>query len=68
MSGRSAPETIEPVVVSREPWWALPPQSGQDELECKWGYLLRYSDGHFEFDDSERPTDEEIKNRTSCRI
>lgn len=54
-------------IVSREPWWALPPKEGEDEMQCTWGYLIWYSNGDFEFDDSVRPTDDEIRERTSCR-
>ncbi len=55
-------------LLSREPWWALPPQNGQDEMECDWGWLLMYSDGSFFFDTSTRPSDEEIKARKGCRL
>lgn len=55
-------------LVTREPWWAEPPKAGQDELECEWGWLEIYSDGSFYFDSSTRPTDDEIKARSSCRL
>lgn len=58
----------EAKLVSREPWWAVPPQPGQDELTCQWGWLEFYSDGNFRFDDSSKPTDEEIGARKGCRI
>jgi hypothetical protein len=54
------------VVVSREPWWKKPPARGQNVLSCEWGWLEIYSDGGFHFDESSRPTDEEILNRKSC--
>jgi hypothetical protein len=55
-------------LVSREPWWELPPRPGQDEMECRWGWLPAYSDGTFVFDMSTRPTDEEIQARKGCRL
>lgn len=61
------PKTLEArTLVSREPWWAVPPKPGQDEMELGWGYLELYSDGHFAFNRT-RPSDEEIRNRKSCR-
>jgi len=53
-------------VVNREPWWLHPPEAGQDEMSCTWTYLLTYSDGTFGVDHT-RPSDDEIKNRRSCR-
>lgn len=53
-------------VVSREPWWATPPTPGQPEAEIDWGWLVMYDQGPPEFI-AERPTDEEISNRKSCR-
>lgn len=55
-------------LVSREPWWALPPQPGQVELDCEWGWLEVYSDGTCEFDCTTRPTDAEILARKGCRL
>ena len=55
-------------LVTREPWWAVPPKLGQDVLECEWGWLEIYSDGSFSFDASSRPTDDEIRARSSCRL
>ncbi|MCB1875791.1 MAG: hypothetical protein KDH88_07450 [Chromatiales bacterium] len=54
-------------LVSREPWWKLPPAQGQNPMACEWGYLIVYSDGSVAFDDLTRPTDEEIANRKGCR-
>jgi hypothetical protein len=56
-------------ILSKEPWWARPPHPGQDENELEWGWLVHYSEGEprFEFV-RERPTDEQIRNRKSCRI
>ncbi|MGY2343425.1 hypothetical protein ACW9HW_29720 [Pseudomonas sp. SDO5532_S415] len=56
-------------IISKEPWWAVPPKSGQDESELEWGWLVHYNEGEprFEFV-KERPTDSEIRNRKSCRI
>ncbi|MGH8349719.1 MAG: hypothetical protein ACRES5_24630 [Pseudomonas sp.] len=56
-------------IISKEPWWARPPEPGQDELKLEWGWLVHYSEGEprFEFI-RERPTDEEIRQRKSCRI
>lgn len=56
------------VEIRREPWWALPPEAGEDELTLRWGYLIWFSNGEFEFDESMRPSDDEIINRTSCFI
>lgn len=56
----------QPKLLSREPWWATPPRPGQDELECEWGWLEVWSDGRFEFI-RERPSDDEIRRRKSCR-
>ena len=55
------------ILLSREPWWAAPPNAGQDELELEWGWLEIYSDGSFNFDET-RPTDDEIKNRPGCHL
>mgnify|MGYP003624869650 CR=1 FL=1 len=58
----------EPVkLISREPWWATPPSIFESEDDVVWGYLEHYSDGTWRFTD-ERPTDEEIRGRKSCRI
>lgn len=54
-------------IVSREPWWHMPPLPDQDELTCQWEWLVLWSDGSFTVDPS-RPTDEEIANRKSCRL
>lgn len=62
----SAQRHAQPYLVSREPWWAEPPRPGQDEMTLEWGYLELYSDGYFRFD-RQRPTDEEIRTRKSCR-
>jgi len=48
-------------LISREPWWAKPPEQGQDELSLEWGYL------EFRFV-STRPSDEEIRLRKGCRV
>ena len=56
-----------PRLISREPWWAHPPRPGQSELDVEWGYLETWSDGTFRFV-RQRPSDEEIKNRKSCRL
>lgn len=55
-------------IQSREPWWREPPKEGQDPLDCAWGYLVVYADGSVEFDESVRPSDEEILNRKGCRL
>lgn len=54
-------------VISREPWWATPPQPGQGDADVEWGYLVRFSDNTFEFQ-TDRPTDDEIASRESCRL
>lgn len=58
---------MEKTVVSKEPWWATPPQPGQDELEVDWGYLIFFEDCSWLFDDT-RPSDQEIKDRKGCRL
>ncbi|HHI71504.1 MAG TPA: hypothetical protein ENJ91_10910 [Rhodobacteraceae bacterium] len=63
----SSKSDTKPVLVSREPWWAYPPRPGQSELEVEWGYLETYDDGTLRFV-RERPSDEEILNRKSCRL
>ena len=55
-----------PTLVSREPWWHKPPAPGEDEMSCTWVYLELWSDGSFKVDPT-RPSDEEIRNRKSCR-
>ena len=54
-------------LVNREPWWELPPKPGQSENDCSWGYLEQYDDGSFSFDNTQRPSDDEIRNRKGCR-
>ncbi|MDI2590802.1 hypothetical protein NYP20_18005 [Pseudomonas sp. N3-W] len=56
-------------IISKEPWWAVPPQPGQDESDLEWGWLVHYNEGEprFEFV-RERPSDSEIQHRKSCRI
>ena len=29
----------------REPWWKLPPKSGQKDEDLEWGYLITYDNG-----------------------
>ncbi len=53
-------------VLSKEPWYVHPPEPGQTDADLEWGYLVFYTDGTFEFI-NERPSDEEIASRTSCR-
>jgi hypothetical protein len=50
-------------IISKEPWWAVPPKPGQDETELEWGWLVHYNEGEprFEFVS-------EIRQRKSCRI
>jgi len=55
-----------PVLISREPWWERPPGPGESEWDVAWGFLEYWSDGSFRFV-RERPSDEEIKSRKSCR-
>lgn|GEM_PF-402252 len=54
-------------LISREPWWAKPPEQGQDELSLEWGYLEIYDNLEFRFV-STRPSDEEIRLRKGCRV
>jgi len=53
-------------IMQKEPWWAAPPQPGQDESELEW---VIYSEGEprFEFI-KERPSDEQIRQRKGCRV
>jgi len=56
-------------ILSKEPWWARPPQPGQAESQLEWGWLVIYSDGEARFEFvHERPTDEQIRQRKGCRI
>ena len=32
-------------LISREPWWLVPPKPGQQEQDLHWGYLEIYADG-----------------------
>ncbi|WP_253595403.1 hypothetical protein [Burkholderia multivorans] len=57
-----------PALVSREPWSEKPPQPGQSEFECVWGWLELYDDGTFRFDASTRPSDQQIEQRKGCRL
>ncbi len=60
----------EPVTakeISREPWWAYPPEPGQREEDLHWGYLVTYADGNVRFLD-EVPTAEEMATRDGCKI
>lgn len=56
-------------ILSKEPWWEFPPQHGQDESELEWGWLVTWNEGEprFEFV-KQRPSDDEIRERKSCRI
>ena len=36
-------------LISREPWWAKPPEQEQDELSLEWGYLEIYDNLEFRF-------------------
>ncbi|MBF8773964.1 hypothetical protein [Pseudomonas fulva] len=53
-------------LISREPWWRVPPKPGQTEQDLHWGYLEIYSNGHTVFVD-QRPSDREMTERKSCR-
>ena len=50
-------------LVAREPWPAEGIKSNSRIEDYRWGYLLQYSNGRFEFDTSTRPSDEEIMQR-----
>ncbi len=54
-------------LLSREPWWATAPSPGQTDKDVEWGYLELYENGALVFVE-DRPTDEEIATRKSCRI
>lgn len=60
--------TARPTVVEEEPWYAFPPQPGEDWKDLKWGFLMRLASGQFVFDDSRRPTDEQIRCRKGCPL
>lgn len=55
-------------LVSREPW----PSAGIDNYRSiddgKWGYLLLFDDGHFEFDGTVTPERAEILQRWSAYL
>ncbi len=53
-------------LISREPWWLVPPKPGQHEPDLHWGYLEIYADGSTVFVD-QRPTACEMAERKSCR-
>ncbi|UVJ46132.1 hypothetical protein NVV94_11655 [Pseudomonas sp. LS1212] len=53
-------------LISREVWWLEPPKPGQAEADLHWGFLEIYSDRPPVFVD-ERPTEEQMKARKSCR-
>lgn len=56
-------------IINKEPWWAAPPTPGQKESELEWGWLVIYSEGEPRFEFLKlRPSDDEIRNRKSCRI
>ena len=42
-------------LISREPWWLVPPKPGQQEQDLHWGYLEIYADGRTVFVD-QRPS------------
>ena len=54
--------------MSREPW----PADGIDKYRSvddgKWGYLLLFEDGHFEFDSEVSPQRHEILKRWSSYL
>ncbi|MBA1200544.1 hypothetical protein G7009_01855 [Pseudomonas capeferrum] len=54
------------ILISREPWWLLPPKPGQREQDLHWGYLEIYADGSARFVD-QRPGEQELAARKSCR-
>jgi len=61
------PSGITPMtLISREPWWLVPPKPGQQEQDLHWGYLEIYADGRTVFVD-QRPSDRELAERKSCR-
>jgi len=61
------PSGITPMtLISREPWWLVPPKPGQREQDLHWGYLEIYADGRTVFVD-QRPSDRELAERKSCR-
>lgn len=53
-------------LISREPWWFVPPKPGQREQDLHWGYLEIYADGTTRFVD-QRPSEHELAVRKSCR-
>ncbi len=55
-------------IISKEPWWATPPRPGQQDSDLKWGWLIVEEGGVVRFDDSNRPSNEEIANRKACRV
>lgn len=55
------------VVTERLVWWKHPPKLNQTDAEIEWGFLQFYDNGTYAFID-ERPTDDEIRTRTSCLL
>ncbi len=56
-----------PTEIRREPWWAQPPRPGQTDEAIEWGYLVTYDNGALVFI-AQRPSDEELATRTTCRL
>ena len=56
------------VLVSREPWPAEGIEKYRAVADGKWGYLLLFEDGHFEFDSEVTPGRTEILERWSSYL
>jgi len=55
-------------IVSREPWPAEGIEKYHAINDGKWGYLLLFDDGHFEFDSEITPERTEILARWSSYL
>ena len=57
-----------PKIISKEPWLAVPPKPGQSDDDLEWGWLIVEEGGIVRFDNTSRPTDDQIANRKACRV
>lgn len=55
-------------ILTREPWPALGIESYKSIDNGEWGYLIHYRSGKFVFDESVKPSREEIMRRWSYRL
>lgn len=53
--------------IQRLVWWKYPPKPGDTENDIEWCYIEIDEKGFTRFID-ERPSDEEIRTRSSCAL